>query len=354
MSTDAAPWPRLLACWQGGRLRTLLLHADGRRAHVRDEPTVDGAQLAPALADALAGLHRPVRHAVLMCDTELAADALRQRLGLATLCTVPQARALRLAPEDASGWAGAARALDLALHTPASGAVCAQIRAAYDRLTRCERRVADVVLANPGAALDTATARLAEAADVSQPQVIRFCRALGFDGVKTFKRALAESLAPPSAHSEAPAGHPLLARSLQALGHVDRARLTQAALLLAQARQIDVLADAARAPLRDLALHTLWRLGLPARPVQGSDRPGAPVCLALGDSPGTAATTVLITQAHQPGAHALQLVTGPEPATAPTLLATLMLQLLLAELPQDVAASPAPRRPAAAETQASL
>jgi hypothetical protein len=123
---DVPPWPRLLACWHDGWLRTLLLHADGRRARARDEPIHDGTQLAPALADALAALHRPVHHAVLMTDTELAANTLGQRLGLATLCTVPLARALRLAPEDASGWSGAARALDLALHTPATtGAVCA-------------------------------------------------------------------------------------------------------------------------------------------------------------------------------------------------------------------------------------
>ncbi|WP_457420735.1 MurR/RpiR family transcriptional regulator [Roseateles sp. P5_E7] len=340
MTTDAAPWPRLLACWQEGRLRTLLLHADGRRAHLRDEPAVDGAQLAPALADALAGLHRTVHHAVLVTDAEMATDELRRRLGLTTLCSVSLARALRLAPQDPSSWTGAAHALHLSLHTPATGAVCAQIRAAYDRLTRSERRVADVVLANPGAALDTATARLAEAADVSQPQVIRFCRALGFDGVKTLKRALAESLVSPNAGSEAPTGHPLLTRSLNALCHVDRSRLAAAAQLLTGARQIDVLADAARAPLLDLALLTLWRLGLPARPVQAGERPSAAVCLALGTAaPGAG---ILITEAHQPGVAALQLVTGAESPAAPTLLAMLMLQLLLAEL----APAPGPSPPA--------
>jgi len=248
---DAHPWPRLLACWRDGRLTTALLHADGRRAHARDEAVSDGAQLAPALADALAALHRPVHHAVLMSDAELATDMLRKRLGLATLCAVPWARALRLAPEDESGWTGAARALDLALHTPATGAVCARIRSAHAHLTRCERRVAAVVLANPSAALETATAQLAEAAQVSQPQVIRFCRALGFDGVKGFKRALAESLA---SGSDAPAGHPLLARSTQALQGLDRSTLERAAATLARADQVEVLADPCRAPLRELAL----------------------------------------------------------------------------------------------------
>ncbi len=333
---NAQPWPRLLACWQDGRLRTLLLHADGRRAHASDEPIQDGTQLAPALADALAALHRPVHHAVLMTDTELAADTLSKRLGLATLCTVPWARALRLAPEDASGWTGAARALDLALHTTATtGAVCDQIRATYPHLTRCERRVADVVLANPGAALDTATARLAEAAQVSQPQVIRFCRALGFDGVKTFKRALAESLA---SQGGEPAGHPLLARSTQALRGLDRATLGIAARTLAGASQVDVLADAAHAPLRDMALQALWRSGIPARPLLHGDLPAAApaVCLALGAiaTPRPGMPGVWITESAQANA-AVQLVTGPEAELAPALLAMLALQLLLA----DVAAS---------------
>ncbi|MDR7332914.1 hypothetical protein [Roseateles asaccharophilus] len=206
--------------------------------------------------------------------------------------------------------------------------LCAQIRAA--RLTRTERRVADVVLANPAAALRTATARLAEAAQVSQPQVIRFCRALGFDGVSSFKHALAASLGGVATDP----GHPLLTRSLQALAHVDPHRLADAARLLARAPRIDVWTDVDRAPLQDLALGMLWRLGLPARPAQPAAR--APVSLALGASaPWGAATTVLITEQPQPRAAALQLVTGNECAAAPTLLATLMLQLLLAEIAQD-------------------
>ena len=342
---DAQPWPRLLACWQDGRLRTLLLHADGRRAHATDERVADGAQLAPALADTLAALHRSVHHAVLMTDTELATDTLSRRLGLATLCTVSWARALRLAPEDEAGWTGAARALDLALHTQVSGgAVSSQIRAAYAHLTRCERRVADVVLANPRAALEMATARLAEAADVSQPQVIRFCRALGFDGVKSLKRALAESLA--SGASEAPPGHPLLMRSTQALRGLDGATLALAAETLAGARQVDVLADTAHAPLRDMALQSLWRAGIPARSLLPGDLPSTSpgVCLALGSTvaplPGTCG--VWITESAHAGGTALQLVTGAEAELAPALLATLALQLLLA----DVAASRRrPQRP---------
>ena len=346
---DAQPWPRLLACWQSGRLQTVLLHSDGRRAHARDEAVADAAQLAPALADALAGMHRPVRHAVLVNDAGLTAEALRARLGLATLCAVSPERARRLAPQDADGapWTGAARALDLALHTPAPSAVCAQIRAAYERLTRCERRVADVVLANPAAALETATARLAEAAQVSQPQVIRFCRALGFDGVKSLKRALAESLA---TGQDAPAGHPLLARSAQALSGLDRASLAEAARTLAGAGHVDVLADAAHAALLELALSALWQAGIPARPQRAGDlAPAASVvCLALGTAtaPRRGAPGVWITERAQTTAAtpALQLVTGPEAEAAPALLGMLALQLLMADVGASMRAQRRPQR----------
>lgn len=204
--------------------------------------------------------------------------------------------------------------------------LCAQIRAA--RLTRTERRVADVVLANPAAALRTATARLAEAAQVSQPQVIRFCRALGFDGVSSFKHALAASLGGVATDP----GHPLLTRSLQALAHVDPGRLADAARLLALAPRIDVCTDADRAPLQDLALGMLWRLGLAARPALPAAP--SPVCLALGAAVQDASTLVLITEHPQAGGGTLQLVTGSECAAAPMLLATLMLQMLLAEMAQ--------------------
>jgi hypothetical protein len=113
-----------------------------------------------------------------------------------------------LAPFDAEppaiGWSdadgkpcfpGAAKALELRMKSPSQIGLCTQIRAVYEQLTKTERRVADVVLNDPTQALESATARLAELSQVSQPQVIRFCRALGFEGVSAFKRALAGSLA---------------------------------------------------------------------------------------------------------------------------------------------------------------
>jgi hypothetical protein len=255
-------------------------------------------------------------------------------------------------PGDGPCWPGAARALDLALRAPESVAVSARIRAVYAHLTRSERRVADVVLASPTDALEMATARLAEAALVSQPQVIRFCRALGFAGVKTLKRALAASLA---SGNDGPVRHPLLAHGLQALEHLDRTRLADAARLLCEAQAIDVCADAERLPLLDLALRMLWRLGLPARPAQAGATPGAAVCLALGSEASTGAGKVIvITEQPLGDSPARQIITGIESPSAPLLLATLAVQLLMAEtaaFQRRRAPQPSSRLPSCAQSR---
>lgn len=228
-------------------------------------------------------------------------------------------------------------------------ALCDEIRGAYARLTRTERRVADLVLADPAAAVETATARLAEAAQVSQPQVIRFCRAIGFEGVASFKRALGASLAL-SSHGLAPrASHPTLARSLSALSQMDALHdadtLAAAGTALADATQVDVWADDWHRPITDLAVRALWRLNVPARAALPGDAPTsvATLCLLLGANALTRTAAdvalashqpvVLLTAQHQAGwpAAIVQLVTGPEPAETPSLLALQMLHLLLTE-----------------------
>lgn len=70
-----------------------------------------------------------------------------------------------------------------------------QIKRAEDRLRRSERKVADYVLAEPQTALSLGISALGAASGVSDPTVLRFCRALGFDGFQSFKLALARALA---------------------------------------------------------------------------------------------------------------------------------------------------------------
>jgi len=54
-------------------------------------------------------------------------------------------------------------------------------------LRKSERKVADFVLSDPASVLDMRIIDLATGSDVSEPTVVRFCRALGYDGFQSFK-----------------------------------------------------------------------------------------------------------------------------------------------------------------------
>ena len=64
-----------------------------------------------------------------------------------------------------------------------------------DKLRPSERKVADLILADPPGALGFNMASLATAADVSEPTVTRFCRAIGCNGFRAFKSELIRVLA---------------------------------------------------------------------------------------------------------------------------------------------------------------
>jgi RpiR family carbohydrate utilization transcriptional regulator len=125
-------------------------------------------------------------------------------------------------------------------------------RAAYDALRKSERKVADVVLADPRRILGATLAQAAEYAGVSQPTVIRFCVGIGCTGFQEFKLRLAHSLA-----LGAPATHSVLSEA-DSLGgivekifdytissldwarsHLDLAALERATTLLQNAKAIE-------------------------------------------------------------------------------------------------------------------
>ncbi len=68
------------------------------------------------------------------------------------------------------------------------------MQAQFSGLRKSERKVAGFILQSPAAMLPMRIADLAQAAGVSEPTVIRFCRALGFDGFQSFKLQLAQYL----------------------------------------------------------------------------------------------------------------------------------------------------------------
>ena len=127
-----------------------------------------------------------------------------------------------------------------------------RIGSARETLSPAERRVANVVLENPRTALNDPIAAIARLAGVSQPTVIRFCTAVGFDGFQAFKLRLAQSLAlgRSATHSVINATDSLSGVSdkifeytLSSLDwarrHLDRDALRQAVEILAAARSIE-------------------------------------------------------------------------------------------------------------------
>jgi len=66
---------------------------------------------------------------------------------------------------------------------------------ARPKLRKSEQKVADFVLANPEDVIHMRIVDLASEANVSEPTVVRFCRALHYDGFQDFKLTLAQGLA---------------------------------------------------------------------------------------------------------------------------------------------------------------
>ncbi|MBQ0712440.1 MAG: SIS domain-containing protein [Porticoccus sp.] len=62
-------------------------------------------------------------------------------------------------------------------------------------MRKSERKVAEFILANLTEVIRMRIVDLAESAQVSEPTVVRFCRAVGCDGFQDFKLALAQQLA---------------------------------------------------------------------------------------------------------------------------------------------------------------
>ena len=71
----------------------------------------------------------------------------------------------------------------------------AKIRSAREGLRKSEQKVADAVVEDPEASVQSSIQTLATRAGVSEPTVIRFCRALDCVGFQQFKLRLAQDLA---------------------------------------------------------------------------------------------------------------------------------------------------------------
>lgn len=156
--------------------------------------------------------------------------------------------------------------------------ILSQIKDSYAELRPAERRVADAVLADVAFSVDASNAEIARRADVSEPTVTRFCRAIGCEGVRDFKLKLAQSVVvgrmyltagQPVVPTEdaSPLWNTVFAEARNALNAVERqvdpAEVVKAADLVASAHQVAVFGlGGSSAALAQETQYRLFRYGV--------------------------------------------------------------------------------------------
>ncbi len=110
---------------------------------------------------------------------------------------------------------------------PASNLI-ERVRLGVSRLSPAEQRVAQHFLANSRRSLAQPIIEIAEAAGVSQPTVIRFCRSMGCDGLADFKLQLASELRGtlPITHAQVTETDSIVEMGVKVLGNTASAILT--------------------------------------------------------------------------------------------------------------------------------
>jgi RpiR family transcriptional regulator, carbohydrate utilization regulator len=151
-----------------------------------------------------------------------------------------------------------------------------RIRQRLEELNRSERKVADVILADPSRATGLSIASLAQAASVSEPTVNRFCRSFDAKGYPDFKIKLAQSLAggTPYVSQAVEPGDGANAYTRKIFGatiaaldeasrELDPARIERVVDYLIQAKQIHFFGLGASGAVAQDAQHKFFRFNLP-------------------------------------------------------------------------------------------
>lgn len=150
------------------------------------------------------------------------------------------------------------------------------IRTQLDTLSKSEKKVAIAVLKDPDLAVSGNITALAKNAQVSEPTVVRFCRALGCDGWHEFKLKLAQglALAPPQADEPLTPGdlaadlvNKICNRSINTLldlrNNLKPAAIERALELLARANKIEFYGQGSSGIVATDAQHKFFRSGVP-------------------------------------------------------------------------------------------
>jgi glucokinase len=160
-------------------------------------------------------------------------------------------------------------------HGHIGSTVLGQIQRTRASLSPAEMRVADHVLAHPRSALNDPIAKIARAASVSQPTVIRFCRSLGCEGLSDFKLRLAAGLTGtiPVTHTQVTGEDTMLelgvkvlsnsaAAVLQLRDHLNRETIDRAIDLLTAAQRVEFYAVGHYGVVADDAQFKFLRFGV--------------------------------------------------------------------------------------------
>jgi len=152
-----------------------------------------------------------------------------------------------------------------------------KIAQTHTALSRSEKRVADVVTANPQSILRASIQSLADQAGVSEPTVIRFCRALGTDGFQEFKLLLAQSLATLDTYfyrdvsaddNSESLSHKIIDSAIASLvqikGQLDYHAVDQAIELYLQCKRVEFYGSGGSGVVAEDAQLKFFRLGKPA------------------------------------------------------------------------------------------
>ncbi len=150
--------------------------------------------------------------------------------------------------------------------------IVARLREIAASGSRSDQRLAAEILADPDFATHAAIDRMAERAEVSEPTVTRFCRALGCSGLRDFKVRLAQAIVVTGRYIK-PAGRGGVAPQLIAAGAhgaieavcntIDAADLARAADLIVGARMVRAYGSGGASSLAAVELENrLFRLGI--------------------------------------------------------------------------------------------
>jgi len=151
-----------------------------------------------------------------------------------------------------------------------------RLKREMDNLSKSERRIAQVILADPETAVHATTAEIARQANVSDPMVSRLCKRLGCKSFPEFKVQLAQSLAADvsfvtqsvSVGDEAETYiHKLIGANQSALDYLreelNTSNIEAAVEMMHAAKRIEIFGMGGCSSIAQDAQHKLFRLGTP-------------------------------------------------------------------------------------------